>query len=38
MNKLGSHFENSNLDEYDIGRDKHADKKDVNTNDYTWLF
>ena len=28
MNKLGSHFENSNLDEYDIGRDKHADKKD----------
>ena len=28
MNKPGLHFENSNLDEYDIDRDKHADKKD----------
>ena len=36
MNKLGSHFENSNLDEYDIGRDKHADKKD--SGKYKWLY
>ena len=28
MNKPGLHFVNSNLDEYDIDRDKHADKKD----------
>ena len=28
MSKPGLHFENSNLDEYDIDRDKHADKKD----------
>ena len=25
MNKPGLHFENSNLDEYDIDKDKHAD-------------
>ena len=36
MNKLGSHFENSNLDEYDIGRDKHPDKKD--SGKYKWLY
>ena len=28
MNDLGLHFANSNLDEYDIDRDKHADKSD----------
>ena len=28
MNKPGLHFENSNLDKYDIDRDKHAYKKD----------
>ena len=28
MNKPGLYFENSNLDEYDTDRDKHADKKD----------
>ena len=27
MNKTGLHFENSNLEEYDIDRDKHADEK-----------
>ena len=28
MNKLELHFENSNLNKYDIDRDNHADKKD----------
>ena len=28
MNKPGLHFENSNLNECDIDRDKHAHKKD----------
>ena len=28
MNKAGLHFENSNLDKYDIYRNKHADEKD----------
>ena len=32
MSKPGLHFENSNLDEYDIDRDKHADKKDSGKN------
>ena len=27
MNKLGLHFENSNLNEYDIDRDKLAEKE-----------
>ena len=28
MNKPGLHLENSNLDGYDVDRDKHADKRD----------
>ena len=34
MNKPGLHFENSNLNECDIDRDKHANKKDDSKDKY----